>query len=96
MRTTSAAGADAVYDAAFRRAGMLRVYSLEELFDAAETLAMGCRPKGDRLAILTNGGGIGTYPTLYFDFNANEFTGNEMPKLMREDKDGKSNHKFND
>ena len=57
--TGALAGADAVYDAAFRRAGMLRVYSLEELFDAAQTLAMGCRPRGNRLAILTNGGGIG-------------------------------------
>ncbi len=57
--TGALAGSDAVYDAAFRRAGMLRVFTLEELFDAAETLAMHCRPGGDRLAILTNGGGIG-------------------------------------
>ena len=57
--TGALAGADAVYDAAFRRAGMLRVYTLEELFDAAETLGMGCRPTGNRLAVLTNGGGVG-------------------------------------
>ncbi|HZD26017.1 MAG TPA: CoA-binding protein, partial [Alphaproteobacteria bacterium] len=38
--TGALAGVDAVYDAAFRRAGMLRVYSLEALFDAVETLAM--------------------------------------------------------
>jgi acetyltransferase len=57
--TGALAGADAVYDAAFRRAGMLRVTSLQELFDAAETLAMGFRPNGERLAIVTNGGGIG-------------------------------------
>jgi acetyltransferase len=57
--TGALAGADAVYEAAFRRAGMLRVYTLEELFDAAETLAMGCRPAGNRLAIVTNGGGMG-------------------------------------
>jgi acetyltransferase len=57
--TGALAGADAVYDAVFRRAGMLRVYTLEELFDAAETLGMGCRPRGNRLAVLTNGGGIG-------------------------------------
>ena len=61
--TGALAGSDAVYDAVFRRAGMLRVYSLEELFDAAETLASGCKPKGDRLAILTNGGGIGVLAT---------------------------------
>ncbi|MET0090289.1 MAG: bifunctional acetate--CoA ligase family protein/GNAT family N-acetyltransferase, partial [Candidatus Thiodiazotropha sp.] len=57
--TGALAGSDAVFDAAFRRAGMLRVTSLQELFDAAETLAMGCRPQGERLAIMTNGGGIG-------------------------------------
>ena len=61
--TGALAGSDAVYDAVFRRAGMLRVYSLEELFDAAETLASGCKPKGDRLVILTNGGGIGVLAT---------------------------------
>lgn len=61
--TGALAGTDAVYDAAFRRAGMLRVYSLEELFDAVETLAMGCNPRGERLAILTNGGGIGVLAT---------------------------------
>lgn len=57
--TGALAGADAVYDAAFRRAGMLRVSTLDELFQAAGTLATGIRVKGDRLAILTNGGGIG-------------------------------------
>ncbi len=57
--TGALAGADAVYDAAFRRAGMLRVYELRELFEAAEMLATGMRVKGDRLSILTNGGGAG-------------------------------------
>jgi acetyltransferase len=61
--TGALAGNDDVYDAAFRRAGMLRVYSLEELFDAAETLAIQWQPKGDRLAIVTNGGGIGVLAT---------------------------------
>jgi acetyltransferase len=53
------AGSDAVYDAAFRRAGMLRVFDLRELFDCAETLGRVSAPRGKRLAILTNGGGIG-------------------------------------
>jgi acetyltransferase len=53
------AGSDAEYTAAFRRAGMLRVASLDELFDAVETLAVGGSPKGGRLAIVTNGGGLG-------------------------------------
>jgi acetyltransferase len=57
--TGALAGADAVYDAAFRRAGLLRVLDLDELFAAAETLGR-VRPfDGKRLAILTNGGGIG-------------------------------------
>jgi acetyltransferase len=57
------AGSDAVYDAAIRRAGMLRVVALEELFDAVEMLAMGRLPRGDRLAIVTNGGGFGILAT---------------------------------
>jgi len=57
--TGALAGSDAVYDAAFRRAGMLRVYDLRELFDCAETLGRVSAPRGKRLAILTNGGGIG-------------------------------------
>lgn len=57
--TGALAGADAVYDAAFRRAGLLRVGKLEELFAAASTLATGLRVRGSRLAILTNGGGAG-------------------------------------
>ncbi|MBX3510160.1 MAG: bifunctional acetate--CoA ligase family protein/GNAT family N-acetyltransferase [Hyphomonadaceae bacterium] len=57
--TGALAGADNVYDAAFHRAGMLRVDSLGELFDAAEVLASGIRPNGDRLMIVTNGGGLG-------------------------------------
>jgi acetyltransferase len=57
------AGADAVYDAAFRRAGMLRVGTMAELFDAAETLALTREQVGERLAILTNGGGAGVLAT---------------------------------
>ena len=51
--TGALAGSDAVYEAVFRRAGMLRVYSLDELFDAAEILATAPRAKGPRMAILT-------------------------------------------
>jgi len=53
------AGMDAAYDAAFRRAGVLRVNALEELFEAAEMLAHMPRHTGERLLILTNGGGAG-------------------------------------
>jgi acetyltransferase len=55
--TGALAGSDKVYDAAFRRAGMLRVRNMAELFEAAETLATTEPQQGDRLAILTNGGG---------------------------------------
>lgn len=61
--TGALAGADAVYDAAFRRAGMLRVLTLGELFDAVETLATVREPPGDRLTIVSNGGGIGVLAT---------------------------------
>jgi len=57
--TGALAGADAVYDAAFRRAGLLRVLDLDEFFAAAETLGRLKPFTGERLAILTNGGGIG-------------------------------------
>ncbi|MBA7650388.1 Peptidyl-lysine N-acetyltransferase Pat [subsurface metagenome] len=57
--TGALAGADDVYDAAFRRAGMLRVFDLRELFDCAETLGRLKAPNGKRLAMLTNGGGLG-------------------------------------
>jgi acetyltransferase len=61
--TGALAGSDDVYDAAIRRAGMLRVTSTEDLFDAVETLARTRPLFGDRLAILTNGGGPGVMAT---------------------------------
>src|SRR6516165_6346598 len=57
--TGALAGTDAVYEAAFRRAGMLRVGTMAELFEAAETLALTHEQIGERLAIVTNGGGAG-------------------------------------
>ena len=61
--TGALAGRDDVFDAALRRAGLLRVYELEELFDAAETLARARPSSGDRVVILTNGGGPGVLAT---------------------------------
>lgn len=52
-------GHDSVYDAAFKRVGMLRVYDFHELFAAVETLAYSNYLHGERLAIITNGGGLG-------------------------------------
>ncbi len=53
------AGSDAAYEAAFRRAGLLRVNALSELFEAAEMLARSTKVAGERLMVLTNGGGAG-------------------------------------
>lgn len=61
--TGSMAGSDAVYDVAFQRAGILRVNSIEELFDCAELLTKQPLPKGNRIAIITNGGGPGVMAT---------------------------------
>lgn len=61
--TGALAGIDGVYDAAFRRAGILRVHDLDDVFDALETLARRPKVAGNRLAILTNGGGIGVLAT---------------------------------
>ncbi|OZI18859.1 GNAT family N-acetyltransferase [Bordetella genomosp. 9] len=61
--TGALAGSDIVYDAAIRRAGMLRVDTTDALFDAVETLARARPLRGERLAILTNGGGAGVMAT---------------------------------
>lgn len=55
--TGALTGSDEVVSAAFARAGVLRVRTVEELFDMAEVLARQPRPRGPRLAILTNAGG---------------------------------------
>ncbi len=57
--TGALAGSDAAYNAIFRRAGLLRVKELGELFEAAEVLSSAPPLLGERLAILTNGGGAG-------------------------------------
>ncbi|MGE0386566.1 MAG: GNAT family N-acetyltransferase [Gammaproteobacteria bacterium] len=61
--TGALAGVDAVYDAAFRRAGMLRVFELAEVFDAVAILAGRRSLQGERVAILSNGGGIAILAT---------------------------------
>ena len=53
------AGSDAVYDAMFKQAGVIRVDEVEDLFDVAGALLRQPLPKGDRVAILTGGGGFG-------------------------------------
>ncbi|WOX48486.1 bifunctional acetate--CoA ligase family protein/GNAT family N-acetyltransferase [Aeromonas sp. XH] len=57
-RHDPANGLDNVYDAAIRRAGMLRVRDTHELFATVETLSHSLTLKGERLAILSNGRGL--------------------------------------
>lgn len=61
--TGALAGADAVFDAAFRRAGCLRVTTIPDLFNMSEILAMQPPPRGPALAIVTNAGGPGVMAT---------------------------------
>ncbi len=61
--TGSLTGSDEVLDAAFRRAGVLRVNTISELFSMADVLSKQPRPRGPRLTILTNAGGPGVLAT---------------------------------
>ena len=61
--TGSLAGNDFVFDAAFKRAGVIRVDTIEELFNIAQSLAMQPKPSNNRLAIVTNAGGPGVIGT---------------------------------
>jgi acetyltransferase len=61
--TGAMAGVDAVYEAAFARAGIVRVLESNDLFDCAELLARQKLPRGPRLAIVTNAGGPGVMAT---------------------------------
>jgi acetate---CoA ligase (ADP-forming) subunit alpha len=57
--TGAMAGPDALYEGVFRQAGIVRVQSLEELYDACLVLGSQPLPKGNRIAILTHSGGPG-------------------------------------
>lgn len=61
--TGALAGEDDVYDAAFQRAGVERVYDVDDLFDCAGLLSQNRLPGGGRLAIVTNAGGPGVMAT---------------------------------
>lgn len=83
--TGALAGSDDVYDAAIRRAGMLRVLSTEDLFGAVETLARAHPLRGERLAILTNGGGPGVMATDELVCNGGSLATLSTPTLARLD-----------
>ncbi|MBF2063217.1 MAG: bifunctional acetate--CoA ligase family protein/GNAT family N-acetyltransferase [Calothrix sp. C42_A2020_038] len=80
--TGALAGSDAVFDAALRRCGVLRVNTISDLFDVAEVLAKQPRPKGSRLTIITNAGGPGVLAT-----DALITDGGELAQLSQETHD---------
>ncbi|WP_456396534.1 acetate--CoA ligase alpha subunit [Thermococcus sp.] len=61
--TGSLAGADKIYEAAFKQSGVLRALTVGEAFDWARTLSNLPEPAGENVVILTNGGGIGVMAT---------------------------------
>src|SRR5262249_3285096 len=61
--TGALAGSDAAFDAALRRAGVLRVATIPDLFNMSEILALQPPPRGPALAIITNAGGPGVMAT---------------------------------
>jgi acetyl coenzyme A synthetase (ADP forming)-like protein len=74
--TRSLAGSDQIYEAAFRQCGALRVFDLEELYDASKALAFLPKSTGKKLLIVTSSGGAGILAT---DL-ASEF-GYELPDV---------------
>ncbi|HEB60492.1 MAG TPA: GNAT family N-acetyltransferase, partial [Phycisphaeraceae bacterium] len=61
--TGAMAAADDVFDAAMKRAGIVRVFDVDDMFECAELLAKGRTPSGPNLAIITNAGGPGVMAT---------------------------------
>lgn len=61
--TGAMAGEDAIYDEAFKRAGLVRVNTVGDLFDCAELISKQPLPQGPALAIITNAGGPGVMAT---------------------------------
>jgi acetyl coenzyme A synthetase (ADP forming)-like protein len=61
--TGALAGSDRAYEAGLEQAGVLRVHTVQELFDAASILASQPIPEGDEVAIVTNAGGPGVMTT---------------------------------
>ena len=61
--TGAMAGEDSIYDAAFKRAGIVRVKHISDLFNCSSILAKQSRPTGPNIAIVTNAGGPGVLAT---------------------------------
>ena len=77
--TAALAGSDAAVEALFRSAGVLRARNLEELVDVATLLSSQPLPKGRRVAVLTNAGGLGILCA-----DACDAAGLELPELAEE------------
>jgi acetyl coenzyme A synthetase (ADP forming)-like protein len=77
--TAALAGSDAAVDALFQQAGVLRAETLEELVDVAALLSSQPLPRGRRVAVLTNAGGLGILCA-----DACEAEGLELPELSHE------------
>lgn len=84
--TGSMTGSDDVLQAAFRRGGVLRVDNISELFDMAEVLSKQPRPKGPRLAIITNAGGLGVLATDALISSGGELAGLSETSMQALDK----------
>jgi acetyl coenzyme A synthetase (ADP forming)-like protein len=80
--TAALAGSEEAVDAVFRRAGVIRASSLEELLDVASLYASGASPLGRRVAVLTNAGGLGILCA-----DACAASGLELPPLERATRD---------
>jgi acetyl coenzyme A synthetase (ADP forming)-like protein len=74
--TAALAGSEAAVDALFRQAGVIRAESLEELLDVAGLLSTQPLPRGRRVTVLTNAGGLGILCA-----DACEAAGLELPDL---------------
>ncbi|PNV78156.1 MAG: CoA-binding protein [Thermoproteota archaeon] len=77
--TAAIAGSDSVYEAAFKQAGVLRAYDMEQFFDMAKALSMQPPARGDRIAVITDGGGAGVMAT-----DAVELSGMRMARFSDE------------
>jgi acetyl coenzyme A synthetase (ADP forming)-like protein len=77
--TAALAGSDAAVDALFHQAGVIRATTLEELIDASVLLSSQPLPRGRRVAVLTNAGGLGILCA-----DACEAAGLELPQLTEE------------
>ncbi|RLI41185.1 CoA-binding protein [Candidatus Bathyarchaeota archaeon] len=77
--TGSLAGSDQIIDAVFKQSGIIRANDFQDMFDMAKALAMQPPAKGNRILIITNGGGAGVMTT-----DACEMNGIEVPEVPEE------------